>query len=109
MLIIESPHALRDHTDWVYCVAFSPDGRHLASVSDDGTLCCYDMDTITLLWREVLPSAGRDVHFVGLDWIVVGCNHGEVVVYDVHGAMVRTLERHLQSVYGIASSSSSHS
>ncbi|MBI3407512.1 MAG: WD40 repeat domain-containing protein [Planctomycetes bacterium] len=33
------------HTNFVYCVAFSPDGRHIASGSTDRTVRVYDMST----------------------------------------------------------------
>jgi len=34
---------LRDHGDWIYCLAFSPDGRFLASGSDDLSVRLYEV------------------------------------------------------------------
>jgi WD40 repeat protein len=50
---------LRGHLDWVTCVAFSPDGRRLASSSPDQTIKVWD----TASGQEILTlegSAGRD-------------------------------------------------
>ena len=33
----------RDHKDNVYALAFSPDGRHVASAGGDGSLHIYDV------------------------------------------------------------------
>ena len=40
-----SQHVLQGHTDWVKSVAFSPDGRHIVSGSDDSTIRVWDAQT----------------------------------------------------------------
>lgn len=39
----------RGHTDWVNCVAFSPDGKHVVSGSDDMTIRIQDAITGALV------------------------------------------------------------
>ena len=38
-------HILQGHTDWVWSVAFSPDGRHIVSGSGDRTIRVWDAQT----------------------------------------------------------------
>ena len=35
---------LKGHESWVYGVSFSPDGRTLASCSDDNTIMLWDLE-----------------------------------------------------------------
>lgn len=68
---------LKKHTDWIYCVAFSPDGILVASADRSGGLCVWEADTGRLYldltdhkgavnsisWRDdsnVLASASSD-------------------------------------------------
>jgi len=43
-------HRLAGHTDYIAWTAFSPDGRHIGSVSWDGTMRMYDTTTGDLEW-----------------------------------------------------------
>lgn len=51
------------HTSPVELVAFSPDGKHVASSFGDGTLLVWDTETGDIVYRlfKVHPS---EVHFV---------------------------------------------
>ncbi|KZT54175.1 WD40 repeat-like protein [Calocera cornea HHB12733] len=48
---------IREHTDWVYCVAFSPDGKRLVSGSADKTVRLWDADTGAAIGS---PLVGHD-------------------------------------------------
>ncbi|KAF7977773.1 hypothetical protein HWV62_2657 [Athelia sp. TMB] len=53
------------HTTWVISVAFSPDGRHIASGSEDGTVHIWDAETSLLAAGPIRGHTGpvRSVSF----------------------------------------------
>lgn len=61
------PQVLREHSDEVWHVAFSPCGSFLASASKDGTVCVYDVPPrgrgpVTV--RHVLRAHAGPVAFI---------------------------------------------
>jgi WD40 repeat protein len=55
---------LEGHTDWVSSVAYSPDGRHIISGSDDKTIRMWDAETGLAVGK---PLEGHT------DWVLVRC------------------------------------
>lgn len=56
---------LRGHSDWVYALASSADGKRLASASGDGSVKLWNLADRSLLATLVQLSPGRD------DWLIV--------------------------------------
>ena len=53
---------LEGHSDWINALAFSPDGKVLASASDDDTVQLWD--TTTGAWKQTLEGHGYRVKAV---------------------------------------------
>jgi WD40 repeat protein len=70
-------HTLSGHTEWVGVVAYSPDGKHLVSGGDDGTLKIWEAATGTLL--RSIDGIG---HFIGAVSYSPDGNYVAAGIYD---------------------------
>jgi WD40 repeat protein len=95
----EKVHHLRGHTDSIMWSAISPDNRHIASVSWDGTMRMYSASTGDLEWATD-DSGGQSwagAFAPNSKTIVWSCNKGrEIQVLDVSdGRKISTFQQSL--------------
>ena len=98
-------HTFKGHTDWVESVAFSPNGRTIASGSADKTLKVWDVNT----GREIRTLTGhtRRVESVAFSpdgsILASGSQDDTVKFWDVNtGREIRTLKGHAFDVTSVA-------
>jgi RNA polymerase sigma factor (sigma-70 family) len=89
----------------VYCVAFSTDGKLIASGSYHGDLCLWDRETGKLLRRFVDPFQDDKVRFVtavafSADGEILASNKGKAALWDVRSGR---LLRHIDKNFSICS------
>lgn len=87
---------IREHSRWVYCVCFTPDGQQIVSGSDDGKACIADANTgivvRTLALSETVDSS-QGVMSVAVSpcgsFIATGANDGRVRLWETAtGALI---------------------
>jgi RNA polymerase sigma factor (sigma-70 family) len=93
------------HGSQVYCVAFSPDGRLIASGSYHGDLCLWDRETGKLVRRFVEPLQDDRIRFVTAvafspDGEILASNKGKAALWKVRSGK---LLRHLDRTFSICS------
>ncbi|MEN6523078.1 MAG: serine/threonine-protein kinase [Anaerolineaceae bacterium] len=98
---------LAGHTDWVNSVAFSPDGRTLASGARDRTIKLWDVNSGTVMRTLIGNSYSVYVYSVAFSpdgrTLASGSSDVTVEIWDVeNGSLIRTLKGHIGSVFSVA-------
>ncbi len=115
MVSVQEPLRLQGHTGTIYSVSFSPDGKRLASASDDGTVKVWDVtagqNMITFTGHTAKDDAGElePKAIYGIAWSPDGLHLASassdqtVKVWEAStGQEVRTLKGHTGEVFSVA-------
>ena len=95
----------------VHSIAFSPDGKTIASGSSDNTIRFWDSETGTRLHKIKIKISGLDPHFDFYSvvfspdgkTIASGSNDNTSRLWDVNtGSLLHTFKGHTESVYSVA-------
>ncbi len=95
---------IKKHTDWIYAVAFSPDGVLIASGDRSGGLCVWEAAT----GRQYLDLAEHKAAVNSISWrddsnvFATASDDGTVKLWDVvEGKAVKTISAHGGGVMGV--------
>ena len=96
--------AWQAHTDNIYALAFSPDGRTLASGSWDGAIKLWDMEGGALLWKNWSTDSIERLAFAPDGrTLASGGDDATVRLWDAKlGTHLQTLTGHSGPVYALA-------
>lgn len=109
--IVSSPirMTLEGHDNGVLSADYSPDGRQLATIGDDGTVILWDASNGEELVR--LPGTTEPDDFVSIKRVayspdgklLAACNRNQVKIYDpASGDLIKTLGGHQADITAIA-------
>jgi WD40 repeat protein len=96
---------LEGHSEWVWSVAFSPDGSRLATGSGDGTAKIWDLESgkASLTLEGHSESVTRVAFSPDGSGLVTGSDDGTAKIWDLEsGKASLTLEGHREGVISVA-------
>jgi WD40 repeat protein len=113
-LALSPPHhpsllTLTGHTDWIWSIAFSPDGQALASSSSDRTIKLWDVQTQHCYKTLVGHAAAvRALAFAAPTsdrsgtWLVSGSDDRTIRLWNPSGDCLRVLQGHTSWISAVA-------
>jgi WD40 repeat protein/serine/threonine protein kinase len=115
LALVREPTPLKGARSWtietrgsrsmITSVAYSADGRHLATTGTDGTIRVYETDSGRLVRALVTPGAACSVVAWSPDGktLAIGCNDKAVQLWDVaSGRLLRTMREHTSYVTAVS-------
>ena len=101
--LLGQPLKLREHSDVVYGVTFSRDGRQIASVSDDHTLRIWDAETgrLVSVINDIVDQLYTPRFTPDGTRVITASQSGFVQIWDLANGVPSNLEGHSDVVVGI--------
>lgn len=103
--IASPPRSLVGHTDTVWAVAISPDGKTLVSGSFDKTMRLWNLPAGT--WRQTLSQHSDAVRSIAISadnkMLVSGSSDKTIKIWDLQtGELIRSIAGHMGPVWAVA-------